>query len=247
MKATLYGAPASHPSACVEKALQLKAIDYERKDLTPLLHKPQQQLRFGSATVPGLVIDGQRVVGSRRILRKIEELVPQPPLYPTPPGKLRQIEEAEAWGDEVLQQAARRIAFRALRGRPDALRSFLEGAELGLPHSAVMLVRVPALILGGQLYGASGPAVDSDLLALPDALDRIDRWIENGLLGGNAANAADLQIGSSLRLLLTIDDLRPVLEGRPGTLLAERHFPDFAGRVPAGALSRDSVALAASL
>jgi len=50
-------------------------------------------------------------------------------------------------------------------------------------------------------------------------------------------NAADLQIGSSLRLLSTIGDVRPLLAGRPAEALAMRLFGDFPGDVPAGALA----------
>ena len=41
----------------------------------------------------------------------------------------------------------------------------------------------------------------ADLAALPGQLDRIDAWIADGLLGGEQPNAADLQIGSTIRLL----------------------------------------------
>jgi len=56
-----------------------------------------------------------------------------------------------------------------------------------------------------------------------------------GVLGGGSPNAADLQIGASLRLLATIGDLRPLLAGRPSAALTERWFADFPGDVPAGA------------
>jgi len=71
--------------------------------------------------------------------------------------------------------------------------------------------------------------------ALPGHLDRIDAWVAAGVLGGGSPNAADLQIGASLRLLATIGDLRPLLAGRPSAALTERWFADFPGDVPAGA------------
>ena len=36
----------------------------------------------------------------------------------------------------------------------------------------------------------------------PGQLDRVDGWIADGLIGGDKPNAADLQIGSTIRLLL---------------------------------------------
>ena len=49
-------------------------------------------------------------------------------------------------------------------------------------------------------------------------------------------NAADLQIGAGVRLLLTLEDVRPLLDGRPAGALARRWFPAYPGDVPAGTL-----------
>ncbi|MDQ3675265.1 MAG: hypothetical protein M3401_00450 [Actinomycetota bacterium] len=83
----------------------------------------------------------------------------------------------------------------------------------------------------------SEDAVRADMCALPGHLDRIDAWIAEGVLSAETPNAADLQIGSSLRLLLTIGDVRPLLARRPAEELAMRLFGDFPGDVPDGALA----------
>ena len=77
-----------------------------------------------------------------------------------------------------------------------------------------------------------------DLLALPRQLERIDGWITEGLLGGERPNAADLQIGSTIRLLMSISDIRPSIERHPAVKLV-RYFPPIAGEIPAGVLSAD--------
>jgi len=69
-------------------------------------------------------------------------------------------------------------------------------------------------------------------------LGRIDGWIANRTLGGGEPNAADLQIGASLRLLLTIEDVRPLVDARPAGELARRWFPAYPGTTPAGTLPR---------
>ena len=78
----------------------------------------------------------------------------------------------------------------------------------------------PAMPLTARLMAIKNKARDAaaraDIAALPGQLDRIDAWIADGLLGGEQPNAADLQIGSTIRLLLTIADIRPLIEGRPG-------------------------------
>jgi glutathione S-transferase len=55
------------------------------------------------------------------------------------------------------------------------------------------------------------------------------------VIGGDAPNAADLQIGATLRVLLCLGDLRPLLEGRAGERIARAWFPEYRGDVPAGA------------
>src|SRR3954447_1752064 len=71
--ATLYAVPASHPCAAVERALELKGIAYRRVDLPPVAHKGIQQALFGGGTVPGLALDGRRILGSRPIIRALDE------------------------------------------------------------------------------------------------------------------------------------------------------------------------------
>jgi glutathione S-transferase len=63
-------------------------------------------------------------------------------------------------------------------------------------------------------------------------LQRIDAWIADGVLNGEALNAADFQIAPSLRLLMTMDDVRPLIESRPAGELAIRAVPTYPGRVP---------------
>jgi Glutathione S-transferase, N-terminal domain len=121
--ATLYAVPASHPCACIEHALRLKAIPYRRVDLLPVLHKLLQQARFGQATVPGLVLDGVHALGSRPILRLLEARVPEPPLLPAGREERQVVERVEAWGDEVLQPLVRRLVCASLSRDPSAVPS----------------------------------------------------------------------------------------------------------------------------
>jgi glutathione S-transferase len=234
--AKLYVLPGSHPCAAVEVALRMKSIDFERVDLLPLSQLVIGPLRYGGSTVPGLRIGGERLVGSRAIMRRLDELVPAPALLP-PAGApaYAQVLDAERWGDEVLQSVPRRILDLAFLRRPDAMLSYAGDAKLPLPKA----LQRPALPLTARLMAiknkAREGAVRADLAALPAQLQRIEGWIADGLLGGEQPNAADLQIGSSIRLLLSIADLRPVIEAHPAAALA-RYFPPAAGEIPAGVL-----------
>ncbi len=235
----LYALPGSHPCAAVEAALKLKSIAYERVDLLPLSQVLVGPLLYGGSTVPGMRIDGERLVGSRRIMRRLDALVPEPSLLP-PPGdpSYARVLEAERWGDEVLQSVPRRLIYAAFLRRPAAMESYAANARLPLPRP---LLR-PAMPLTARLMALKNRARDesvrADLAALPRQLDRIDGWIAEGLLGGERPNAADLQIGSTIRMLLSIGDVRPLIEGPPARPAAQltRYFPPMVGEVEAGVL-----------
>jgi glutathione S-transferase len=237
--AKLWGVPASHPTDCVEAALQLKRIDYRRVDLVPVVHKLPQRLRFGAPTVPGLRIDGERIVGSRRILRRLDELAPEPSLYPDDAALRARVEEAEAWGDEVLQPRARRIAWGILRHRTSAMPSYAADANLPLPSFTVRLSSPLVAQMASRANHADDATVRADLAELPSDLDRIDAWIADGVLGGDSPNAADLQIGSSVRLLRSFGDVAPLIEQRPAAQLGGPPFRPLGGKTPAGSAPAD--------
>jgi glutathione S-transferase len=122
MPARLYVVDGSHPCAAVARAMDMNAVAYEVVEIVPPLHAPLQQLRFGARTVPGLVLEsGEKISGSRAIMRRVEELAPNPPLFPDDAAARARVEEAEAWGDEVWQQVARSSAGSA-PPRPPAAR-----------------------------------------------------------------------------------------------------------------------------
>jgi len=83
---TLHVLPPSHPSHAAAAALDYKGIEFERVELTPGEHNDQMEAIYGAGnrTVPGMVVDGAPVHGSRAIFAKLEEIAPDPPLFPDP-------------------------------------------------------------------------------------------------------------------------------------------------------------------
>jgi len=237
----LYVVHSSHPSEAVRAALALKGIPYKTVELLIPTHVPLMRMRFGVRSVPALKLDGgAKVSGSRAIMRTLDELVPDPPLLPPEEdGAARAaVLDAERWGDEVLQPLVRRIVWGALKRAPGAIPSYQEASQLPrLPRPVVKVVAPGVIAIARRLHGADDDAVRADLRALPEHLERVDDWIDAGVLGldPDRPTAADLQIGSSLRLLATIGDVRPLLTGRPAATLAMGLFEDFPGDVPAGA------------
>ena len=234
MTAKLYVIPSSHPSRTARLMLEFKRIDYKRVDLMPVISKGAlRALGFSGVTVPALRIDGERIQGSREIARALDRVAPEPPLFPSDAEARAQVEAAERWGDEVLQSVARRVVWNALRRDRSPLRSYSAGARLGVPIGLAIKTAAPIVALSARFNEATDDRVRDDLAALGGMLDRIDAWIADGVLGGDPPNAADLQIATSVALLMTLDDLRPAIASRPAGRLAERIDPDFPGRAPA--------------
>ena len=216
-------------------AIEHKGLAYERVDLGVGGHNEEMQKMYGEGrkTVPGLMVDGEPVHGSRAILARLEELVPEPPLFPEP--KAAEVREAERWGDEELQDLGRRLPFGALHFRPEAMGTFGGGEALDPAGTDFAMKYVHRT---WRYHGITAERLAGDLAGLPEKIDRIDRLAEEGVLGGQEPTAADLQIGATVRVLLTVGDLKPLLEGRAGETIARRWFPDYPGEIPAGAFPR---------
>lgn len=236
MKVKLYVVTASHPCFAVKRALELKGVEYKRVELPVTMHVPLQRLRFSQGTVPGLTIDGEKVIGSRAIMHRLDELRPEPPLYPSDPDLRARVEEADRWGDEVLQSLARRMTWWTLRANPRASISYGEDSNLPLPDFAAVALTPLISRIEWRINDVSDETVSRDVRELPGHLDQVDGWIGDGTVLADPPNAPALQIGASIALLNTIADVRPMLAGRPALDLAQRHFADFPGEVPEGAL-----------
>ena len=177
-----------------------------------------------------LTIGDEEVHGSVTILRRLEELVPENPLYPEPIADA--VREAERWGDEVFQETARRMPFAALHFRPGAMGTFAGGGELDPAGTDFAMAYVRG---AWKRLGMTAVSVTEILAGLPAEIEQIERYAAEGLINGESPTAADLQIAPSARILLNIGDLRPMLEGTAAAGIAQRFFSDYPGDVPAGA------------
>jgi glutathione S-transferase len=231
--ARLYVIPASHPAISAQLMLERKGIAYKRTDLLPVISKGAlRAVGFPGQTVPALKIDGSKVQGSRQIARELERLRPEPPLFPADPEQRAAVEAAERFGDEELQHPIRQILWWALKTDRAPLRSYSEGAKLGLPISLAMKTAAPVVALSAHFNEASDENARAGVAALPALLDKVDEWVDAGVLNGEQLNAADFQIAPSIGLAMTLDDLRPAIEGRPAGALAKRVVPDYPGKTP---------------
>ena len=229
---TLHAVPPSHPCMTVDSALRFKGLEFERVDFQPGPHSEEMQKLYGEGrnTVPGLMVDGEPVHGSRPILARLEELAPDPTLFPA--DRADAVREAERWGDDELQDLGRRLPWAALYFRPEAMGTFAGVEPLDGPGTdfAMRFVRGT-----WKYHGITAERLAEDLAGLPAKLDHIEQLAQEGVIGQEQPTAADLQIGATLRVLLTVGDLRPLIEGGAGERVARRWFPEYPGEVPAGA------------
>jgi glutathione S-transferase len=246
-EATLYVIPGSHPCRTGMLLLEHKGIPYRRVELIPGVHsvavrllgfpataRRTEQLGEGKhprlsmvdrlGTVPALRFNGTRVQTNREIARFLEGIQPEPPLFPSDPERRREVEEAELWGDVVLQMPARRLAIAgAARG---AMLNDGDDGRLGVLLYKHRRVRIRAMPTLARVFEVDERTERELLASVPGMLDRVDAWIESGVLNGEQLNAADYMIVSSIALLMYRTDLEPEIASRPAGALADRILPE---------------------
>jgi glutathione S-transferase len=233
LAAKLYWLSISHPAQAARLMLERKRIDYRPVNLPPGLHPLLVRLAgFPGTTVPALRLDGRRIQGSRAISRVLEEIVPEPRLFPSDQARRRAVEEAEAWGERELQPIPRRV-FRWWLSTSREGRVWMAKELLRMPAPRLMAAaNAPVARALARKSGAYADRVRADVAALPAKLDRVDELIAAGTIGGAEPNAADYQVGTSVRALMLFGDLRPLIEGRPAADLAQRLLPKFGRPIP---------------
>jgi glutathione S-transferase len=213
--------------------LELKGLEYRLVTIMPGMQRLQVRLLgFPGGTVPALKLDGRRIQGSREIARALEALRPDPPLFPTDPEMLGRADEAERWGDEEFQSYPRRLFRWGLVGHVELRRWLSAVSGIPAPALAARLSGLNARYYA-RLAHADEAAVRRDLATLPQALDRADELLAQGVLAVDPPNAAALQILSTVAALAGFSDLHDLVASHPVATPAQRLFADFPGPIPA--------------
>ena len=245
----LYVIPGSHACRSAMLMLEHKQLPYRRVDVLTLTHPVVARLRGFDAggqtrkagerrslplrrgdllgTVPALAANGERISTNHRIARFLDDRHPEPSLFPGDPEQRRAVEEAERWGNDTLQMAARRIALGwAVRDPSSAAETTADGRMGHLLYRPALARRLIIPLIGRLIFSVDRASHDELLAELPPMLDRIDAWIAEGVLGGAELNAADFMIAPSLALMLYRPDVMPLFEGRPALELVDRVLPE---------------------
>jgi glutathione S-transferase len=222
MTATLYAIPGSHAVRTGELMLEHKGIPFRRVNFPPGPHRVLMRVMgFKGDRVPAVKFaDGRRAQGTRELPRVLDEVVPEPRLVPDDPRAL----EAEAWADDVLQQWARRMVASTGAADPDALAGRGADGRLGVlltRHDASRRMVARAVLV---VFRASKEQLRDDRERTGEILDRVDAWVEEGVLNGEELHSPDFAVASSLALVEYIVALQPELQRRPAMRLLDRVF-----------------------
>jgi glutathione S-transferase len=212
-RAHLYGLKHSHPVLASRMALELTEVPFEVHDLFPGLHGIIVRAKgFTAWTVPALQIDGRKVQGTLAIARELD----------------RAVEQAERFGHDELQPIARRV-FGWAGAHDNAVRAWIAKEVIGAPAPNVLgYAFKPVMTFFSRVISKADDAqVRQDLARLPKLMDHADSLVSDGTIGSEAPNAADLQILTSIRLLMAHRDLRPAIAPRPCGKAALHLIPDF--------------------
>lgn len=232
MPATFYWFATSHPSMAARKMLELKGVQFRSVRILPGSQRVVlRALGFPVGTVPALRVDGQRIQGSRAIARALDDLRPEPALFPADPELRARVQEAERWGEQELQEVPR-ILFRwGLVHDLDLRRWFGEDAGFPAPALAARL-SVPVARYYARLSGADAAAAQRVLSGLEPMLARVDGLLADGTLQTDPPNAAALQVLSTIRALHAFTDLHALVDAHPAATVAREVFPEYSGPVP---------------
>jgi glutathione S-transferase len=243
VRATLFAIAPSHPSHAARLMLERKGIEHRVVNVPPGTHAVAMRLAgFRGGTVPAIRLDRRRVQGSLAISRALDEIEPDPPLFPADPGRREEVVAAERWGESELQGVPRRLTRWATLHKAAMREHMARETGIPLPKAAAFL-NIPAARHFARKVGADDDErVRRTLVAIPDLLDRVEALIAAGTLGGPEPNAADFQIAPTIRSLLTFGDLEHVLSGRPAAAYARAILPEYPTTVPAGMLPAEWLA-----
>ncbi len=125
----VYRIPFSTNVERVSLALAYKGLDVEWEDVDPADRSPVERLS-GQPLVPVLVEDGRVLVDSTAILRRLEELQPEPPLFPRDEARAAELDVFLDWFNRVWKRPPNEIEAERARPEPDAERIDELGREL---------------------------------------------------------------------------------------------------------------------
>jgi glutathione S-transferase len=199
----LWHFPVSHFNEKVRWALDYKKIRHARRVLGPG-YLMQTWWATGQGRLPVLMLDGEAVADSTRIIARLEQLQPDPALYPAEPSARTQALELEDFFDEGIGPAIRTVIVGELFVRdPDAALLMLTNGMGKGPRRAMKMLSPGFRAFYKFRHDITPATIESGRATVLAALERIERQLQpSGYLIGERFSVADLTAGALLSPLV---------------------------------------------
>ena len=242
---TLWQISVSHYSEKARWALAWKGVEHQRRSPPPGSHMVVALwlTRGAQYTFPVLTLEGRHIGDSTAIIAALEELHPEPALYPDDPEQRRRALELEDFFDEELGPHARLLGWHELRNDRDRFREVVEQTVPAPLRRVGSLATSYARAFTTLRFGVGDPeAAELARAKLLSALDRLESELDangGGYLVGDRFTVADLTaaalfyplvlpeegpVSIELGVPAGLEAFRDPLKERPGYLWVEEMF-----------------------
>ncbi len=200
MNIVLHQFPYSHFNEKARWALDYKGLCHRRINYLPGPHIPAIRKLSGQTKTPVITIDGDVVVGSAKIIDRLEILSPKPALYPVDQGEKTAALNLQDKLDRNLGPSARRALFSEM---VDEAAYFCRLFADGKSWPVRLAYRASYPFAKGLIKKGNGvtsqQAVDQAFATTARILDDLaERIGDNGYLIGDRFSVADLAAASLL-------------------------------------------------
>jgi glutathione S-transferase len=204
-KPILWHIPVSHYNEKARWSLAFKGVEHERRTPPPGPHMAVALwlTRGAHKTFPVLRLDGRNIGDSSAIIAALEQLYPDPPLYPDDPDERRRALELEEFFDEELGPHIRLLAWHELTANRDGDgMSAISDDVLPAPLRRSAAARAAARAFGSAFVALRFRVRDEQRAELARtkvvaALDRLEAELGDGEhLVGDRFTVADLTAAS---------------------------------------------------
>jgi glutathione S-transferase len=193
----------SHYNEKVRWALDHKRWPHTRQALVPGFHIPKVRSLTGQNKVPVLILDGKPLPGSSQILAEIERRRPDPPLYPADPALRERARVIEAYFDDEVAPALRRLFWATYLVHPaECARMATDG--FGGGTRAIWRTLLPFMRpLFRKNMGMDREQLDQSRARLSTYFDRLESEIQpSGYLVGDRFGVADLAAAAVMTAII---------------------------------------------
>ena len=209
----------SHYNEKVRWAFDYKRVPHVRRAVMPPAHALLAMRLGGRDTFPVMTVGESVYPDSTEIIAALEEMAPDPPLYPSDPAMRAEALELEERFDMGIGRTVRQVGYQGVLADPPVA---IEMLSLGGPAARrrVMAVIFPALARGmRRRFRVPGPGEAGPLAELEAEIDFIGSRVgSSGFLVGERFSVADLTAAALLAPVVCAEEMPAGLPPFPPSL-----------------------------